>query len=949
MSDFDLLTAVQPEEGRYCIVGINNGDVTQKFADTRERADELIELFKERENDVYFGVAKYGEETNRKKTNVHSLKALWVDLDCGEGKPYENQTAALKALRNFCTATELPLPIVVDSGRGIHAYWALEESIDRSVWEPLAEALRRTCAAKGLKADTACFEAARILRVPDTLNYKQDPPLEVSVLAPAAPVSLDILKSQLAVPAAMPDAFAGFEGGMSDLGKTLQKDENFDFSFTKIMRREDSCPQLQWMYKHRRELEYDKWFAALSIANRCKVDRDECIHKISRGHPGYDPEETEKIAASSEAPARCDYFERVNPDGCAGCVHKGKIKSPIVLGKVMQESNDEDRLVEGENQLGNTQQYEIPEYIWPYARGKNGGLFKKGEEGSDDILIYEEDMYVVKRITDPKVGEQALIRHHTPREGVKEYPVPYSIMMGDHSALRARLGKEGVLCPPKKFNYVADFLQRSAFQMRKDKDVEHVREQFGWTEDHKQFIVGETEYDVIKGERFAPVSSQLKRYARKMTPTGDYQKWKDVIDMYGVEGMEGHAFAVASSLGSALIHMTGQTGGIVNMIHPRSGQGKTTILRAVASFWGDPTPGKDSIVAGPSDTYNARIMKAGFLNSIPPCYDELTNMTPFQMSEFAYIIPFGSGKDRMVGTSNELRENDTTWSTMAVCSSNQSFYEILERHPHRDMTEGEAVRIFEYHVPQKRVFEPDYAKEMFDHQMVENYGFAGRLFIQYVLANYDAVKAQVRARQKLIDKKLKLLDRERIWSAIIAANITAIDIGKMLGIFSTWDVLRILKWAGQNVKALREQVTPPSDRDVDILTDFINRHTNSILAIEGGMDGRKSKFKAVPRMEPRSNELAIRIEPDTRKIYISAAALKRDFTKLGISYKAVSDDWKSRRLCLGAKPIRLSKGMAIDTGAPHCLIFDADHDDFKLDVDTFVDEKGNEDELVQDK
>tara|TARA_R110000787_G_scaffold36714_3_gene93532 strand:- start:6087 stop:8930 length:2844 start_codon:yes stop_codon:yes gene_type:complete len=943
MPNFDLLSAVQPEEGRFCIVGIRNGDVTQKFADTREQADDLIEKFKARELDVYFGVAKYGAEKNRKKGNVVALKSLWVDLDCGEGKPYAKQADALKALKKFCASTEMPLPAVVDSGRGIHAYWPLEESIGREEWERVAESLRRTCAAEGLKADTSCFEAARILRVPDTFNYKQDPPLSVSVLAPAGPVSLDKLKSQLHVPEAMPAAFDGFEGGMSDLGRQIKPDDNFDFSFMKIMRREDSCRQLHYMYKHRRELEYDKWFAALSVANRCHTDREESIHKLSRDHPGYSPEETEKIASSSEAPARCDYFERVNPDGCKGCPHLGKIKSPIVLGKVMQEATEEDRLVEGENQLGNTQQYEIPEYIFPYKRGKNGGLFKKGADGEDDQLIYEEDLYVVKRITDPKIGEQALIRHHTPREGVKEYPIPYSMLMGDHGALRSKLGFYGVLLAPKKFAFLADFLTKTAFQMRKDKDVENVREQFGWTENLKHFVVGETEYDAVRGERFAPVSSMLKRYAKKMQPTGDYQKWKDVVDMYGKVGMEGHAFAVATGLGSTLMHMTGQNGGIVNMIHPRSGQGKTTILRVVASFWGDPTPGKDSIVAGPSDTYNARITKAGWLNSIPACYDELSNMTPLQMSEFAYIIPFGSGKDRMMGMSNELRENDTTWNTIAVCSSNQSFYEILERHPHRDMTEGEMMRIFEYHVPNEKHYEPAYAKEMFDTQLAENFGFAGRLFVQYVLNNYDAVKAQVKARQKFIDKKLGLVQRERVWSAVMAANITAIDIAKMLGIITTWDIERILAWAGNHVRTLREQVTPPDDRDVDILTDFINRHAGHILAIEGNMDARKSKFKALPRMEPR-NELAIRIEPDTRRIYIAAAALKRDFARNGVSYKAVVDDLKARGLCIDAKPVRLSKGMAVDMGAPHCLIFDADHAAFTLDVDSFVDAKETKEE-----
>ncbi len=60
---------------------------------------------------------------------------------------------------------------------------------------------------------------------------------------------------------------------------------------------------------------------------------------------------------------------------------------------------------------------EIPEYPFPYFRGKNGGVYKRGissekakkkdedDEEERDVLVYEYDFYVVKRLTDPDAGE----------------------------------------------------------------------------------------------------------------------------------------------------------------------------------------------------------------------------------------------------------------------------------------------------------------------------------------------------------------------------------------------------------------------------------------------------------------------------------------------------------------------------------------------------------------
>ena len=125
MSDkIDLLSTVQPSSGWFCILGIKDNKVKQSLVKTREEADKLIATFVTEKNDVYFGVAKFKSDVSRVKTNVEFLKALWVDIDCGEskakvdertGRPdgYIDQATAIVALKTFCQTIGLPKPILV--------------------------------------------------------------------------------------------------------------------------------------------------------------------------------------------------------------------------------------------------------------------------------------------------------------------------------------------------------------------------------------------------------------------------------------------------------------------------------------------------------------------------------------------------------------------------------------------------------------------------------------------------------------------------------------------------------------------------------------------------------------------------------------------------------------------------------------------------------------------
>ena len=107
-----------------------------------------------------------------------------------------------------------------------------------------------------------------------------------------------------------------------------------------------------------------------------------------------------------------------------------------------------------------------------------------------------------------------------------------------------------------------------------------MRTQFGWADNNSKFIIGDKEISV-DGSYHSPPSALTDDLAQHMVPTGTMEKWKEVFSLYGKPGLEPHAFAALTAFGSPLFKFVGQNGAILNLIHPSSGTGKSTILYMV--------------------------------------------------------------------------------------------------------------------------------------------------------------------------------------------------------------------------------------------------------------------------------------------------------------------------------------------------------------------------------
>ena len=937
MTNFDLLTAVQPATGWYAVVGIKGVDIKQYIVETREELDQTVANLVAARWNVFFGVAKFQGPGGRKKSNVQALKSFWLDIDCGPdkaatnektGRPggYIDQLSAFAALRRFCSTIGLPKPIVVNSGRGLHVYWPLTEDVTPEQWEPVAARLRDLCQTHDLHVDPVVFETARILRVPGTFNFKDDPALEVQVLTEGKPTAFEDFRSILGVKeqAAMPAMPPAKRKSM--LGQMLQ--DSMSKSFAKIMRRSakgDGCAQLLDCYQNRDSLAEARWFDALSVAKFCS-DRNKAIHLISHGHPDYDPDKTEQKIKHIEGPHNCATFDRNNPGLCASCPHFGKIKNPIMLGTEVKQANAQDRTVEFTNDDGEAEVLTIPEYPDPYYRGQKGGIWRKVDDPeAAPVFVYEHDLYVVKRMNDPVEGDVVVMRVHMPRDGVKEFIIANSKVM-DKTELRKTLASVGVVCPAKRFELIFDMLILSISELQHKHKAELMRLQFGWADNDSKFIVGDKEI-TAEGTYYSPPSSVTSSIAEHLTTKGTLEKWREVFNLYNTPGLEAHAFAALTAFGAPLLKFTGQSGAAINVIHPNSGTGKTTILHMCNSVWGNP---KD-LCSTQKDTDNARILKLGVHNNLPYCVDEITNMHPMAFSDLIYAMSNGKGKDRMEASGNKLRANNTKWQTISLCSSNASFYEKLTGP--KATPDGEMMRLIEYKIDYTDVLDVSLAKRMFDHQLMENYGHAGPIYAEWLVKSKEEAERTVKAIQAKIDAELKLTQRERFWSAQVASNISGGLIAVKYLELMDWDMPRIYEWACKMILSLREDVKPPATDTASIIGDYLNRHINNVLVVDDAVD-KRSNMRKEPILLPKG-ELLIRYEPDTKKLFIAAKPFRADCVAYQVNYKETIEALKKDGVYIGAGTKRLSKGMAIDTGTVHCLEFDTSAGSF-LDMSEVV-------------
>lgn len=878
----EFYETVLPPTGPYCAVAILGVSVRQTFHNT---IDELIargdQIASEGYN-AYFALASFKDASSRKADNTRELRSLFLDIDCGSEKPHATQAEGKAALLKFCEENDFPEPLMVSSGRGIHVYWPLDTVLPSSRWKAIASGFKRFCIAAGFDIDTTVpADAARILRMPGTLNFKTNPPSPVEIWTELRTFSLADIENKFPTLAA--DIFEAKQFGMDDFTHAAAQRDFPPTSFVRLARRSlkgSGCAQIAHAITDAAVLSEPLWRAALSIAWRC-VDGEESIHTLSSAYPGYTPEATIAKAEATKGPFTCEWYRNNNPELCKGCKHN--ISSPIILGRKIEEAQsvDGEYVVEAElnpedsTTTPQTVTVTIPTYPAPYFRPSGGGVYKriKDDDGNPtEVEIYPYDIYLTTRFYDYDeygVGEGELVglNIHSPHDGIRRLVVP-TVKLLVKEKLRDLLLQQGVAVLYKKVDELMAYFASTFKKLQQQAAATRTRSQMGWTPEGNAFVIGEAEY-TARSLLLAPASTGLRELAPLLSSKGSVEAWSNIANFYARPGMEAHAFALFAGFGAPLLRLVGGMevkGAVINLMSNKSGTGKTTAQMVVNSIFGHPS----GLLMRKNDTQLAKMQWVGMLNSIAATMDEVTNMTDEAISELIYDIPQGRGRHRMESQSNKLRANNISWSTFLITSSNSSLYDKLTRL--KGTPDGELRRLIEIRISRPEDITKAESDAVFG-ALNDNYGVAGPAYIKYILNNMAEVVALVRSFQTKFDEALELDQSDRFYSIVCACIFAGASIASTLGLHAI-PIAPVFDFAVKQLGTIRtEVVLPVSDFNnvaSEALAFFLSENLPYALVVNRtGMNG----LPAMPIHTPKG-ALKFRVEPDTDELWIAASTLK---------------------------------------------------------------------------
>jgi uncharacterized protein (DUF927 family) len=883
--------------------------------------------------DAYFALATFIDGSARKVDNASHLRSFFLDLDCGTGKPYVDQPAAAQAVAIFLQATGLPSPTLVNSGGGLHVYWPLTEDIPVNVWQAHAKSLKRLCAQHNLFADPAVTaDAARILRIPGTQNFKNNTSRPVQIIASGVPVSLaDFAKI---LPPAPIDLSAAKQFGMDEASRDLAGGEYPTCNFTKIAKlsvKDNGCAQIKYALQNAHTLEEPLWRGVLSIAVRCE-DGAKAIHRVSSGHPEYTPEATEAKAAETKGPYTCEWYRDNNPTHCAGC--QQRISTPLMLGRVIAAAaiQDDQYLIEKpDDEDAPAVTLAVPAYPFPYFRGANGGVYRRetdADGNNHDIEIYHSDLYLTERFYDFSMdgegdGEMVGINLHMRKDGVRRFYAPVTTLF-TKDKMRDLLIKHGVVAYGKHLDALMAYFASTIRKLQTQFSANRTRNQMGWTPDTLGFVVGELEY-TVNGPKLAPPASGTRQLAAAFKPTGSLEEWKQVANFYNNPGLEPHAFALFVAFGSPLLKFLGGNvvkGAQVHLKHNGSGSGKSTAQMVANSVFGHP----DDLLMKKEDTYASKMHMLGMMNSLVFTVDEITNEKAEILSDYAYGFTSGRGKHRMEAQTNKLRSNSTTWCNFTITSGNASVVDALQQH--KSTADGELRRVLEIAVQTYTGHSKAEIDVVFG-KLNDNYGVAGPIYIQYILENLPAVQDALYRMQAKIDKELALDQTDRYYSCLLTCAFVGAKIAQSLKLHDI-EIKRVYRAAVEFTQqariSTRNEVGDLLLVAQETLASFINENVNNALVINHPVKG--GSIPSAPIQSPKG-QLKMRYEPDTKELIVTVAEFRKHFSARQVDVKEslarmaragiVKNDGKSITVRIGAGAIGSLSGLAV-----RCYIFDGE-------------------------
>lgn len=928
MDTTEFLRKILPAHGLYVIARLTGKGFRHQVCETVEEAAAYALQFDASGVPTYHACAAYREASVdivkpngdtwhqvRTHKNVRTLKAFWMDLDV---KPdtdgaYRTQEEAIEGLCTFLQETDLPPPMVISSGNGIHIYWTLTDEILPETWKQTANSLKALAASLGFKADHACTsDPARILRPVGTWNRKTPgAPRAVECIRDAEDVSFAsfhgvVIGALHAAGIKPPEAVRQVESNTETLNQAFAVQHEFPpCSAVKVA---DRCKQLAQMRDTRGCVSEPHWYAGIQLMCHA-IEGDPLIHLWSNGYSGYSAEETDrKIAQVREhdmGPTLCVTFADRNMAGCEGCPFKGKISSPAQLGTHIASAPAP---VVSFQVADTTVVLTIPNPPVPFTRGEKGGIYIEDEGITHKI--YEYDCFPIELAWDEQLGYETMRwRHWLPQEGWKEF-VMRSSLLARPVDFETQLRDNHI--QPLIRNKMAMFGDAYIRKLRTDNKLRQLFKSQGWKNDDTEFVLGDKLYredEIVQ----AGFSHGAKGFLKNFYPKGDLEIWRTLTSVLGQPGFEPHAFVLLLAFAAPLLKLDARQGFTVSALGD-TGAGKSTMAMFMSSVYGHP----DQTWMKRDDTLLARMQRIGAYFSLPVYMDEATTIPNKELRELVYTMSTGKGRDSM-RQDYTLREG-AEWSTILLTSTNDSLQAKLQLE--KQNADAESMRLFEFKFPVLPAFAP-IAKIIRD-VLKENFGTAGPVYIRYITEQRARIRAELGDIIEAAEKSFGMDSKERFWSQAVALSLYGGKLARECGVID-FDSDVIKPWLLAETRHMRSNIADNEISSVSILGEYLNAHIGERLVVttlNAGMTAQNAR---------PSKELSQRLEKDANMLYVSRTHIKRWLDSKHFNYSDIKDEMFAKGVLLNPDVRKvLGAGTDLTGGQVPCWKIRADHPELGL-------------------
>lgn len=903
MEPLQFLTAVLPTSGYYCVAELSSQKKEHVFV---ERVDEIptqATKFCDAGLDAYYALASFKEKGSRTASKAQLIRSLFVDIDIGKAGAYQTRQEAAQAFEEFMEKTHLNRlgqPWIVSSGGGLHIYWPFEKDESIETWKPIAEAFKKLCRQEKLKIDFGVTaDAARVLRVPDTLNFKSDRPRRVRLL----------VEGEVFSPMLLDDAIRGnlqeeFDTTPIDLpGKrpTLAPNttgvklfENSSTSFKVILDKSmagSGCAQVKHYVEHAAEDGVEPlWRGMLSLAQKCS-DADEQTVYLTKLHP-YDEDRMHQKLREIKGPYPCTKFDSENPGVCTSCPHFGKITNPLALGRQI-ETSTEAKEVELIAPAAEPVKVTRPTPPRGFSYGNKGGVFREkkdtdadGKEFTTQVLVLPYDLFVVDILNID--GDHQVHMIALRPEGATPVVIPQRSVVSKDDTVK-HLANQNIVAAYGAGNdkHLFDYIRGCVEEASIAKAAVKVPASYGWQEDNT-FVYAEKVFTPGLPPRDLPMPNlvNLNRNTRAVGTLEDWRRGVNVLvhrEMYDILGL------MCISFGSPLMGFTGKSfrGMTFHVGSTDSGTGKSLSLAMAASIWGDPT--KFRVSKGTSHV--AMLQRFGMLRSLPLICDEITdkNRKDFEwFPAFLFDVSEGIGKDRMESGANKERLNQTEWNSLSLLSSNTHVLDFLTG-ARKHSSEGEIRRVLEYTPTDKIVWGTG------EYELIElidsNFAVAGPKYAQWLVDNKELAMQITRKVYVDIKREFNFADDERFWRAGCAAIVAGATLAssKYANVIDL-PLSGIKKFLLSLVNHARKEIKHSYRTAEDILNSYIREYYGKFVvvrALDGTLTTTLGENKEIDESITRS-EVMGRVERNVKPgfvdFYIEEQLLKTYCSSMSFGY-----------------------------------------------------------------